>query len=125
MSVMRLTSWLIVVACSALTAACNPAARPAEGTAAAGRTLYGENGCASCHGPSGRGDGPVARTLAIPPRDFKDAQSFRNGRDEASIAATLATGIDRNGAKMPAFNHLSETERRGLALFVLSLSDAN
>ena len=58
-------------------------------------------------------------------RDFKDAQSFRNGRDEASIAATLATGIDRNGAKMPAFNHLTETERRALALYVLSLGAAD
>ncbi|MFN7984822.1 MAG: cytochrome c [Vicinamibacterales bacterium] len=124
MSAVRPVSWVLVV-CAVMAVGCDPAARPAEGTAAAGRALYGENGCASCHGPSGRGDGPVGKTLAIPPRDFKDAQSFRNGRDEMSIAATLAAGIDRNGAKMPAFNHLSESERRALALFVLSLGDAN
>ncbi|MFN7982412.1 MAG: cytochrome c [Vicinamibacterales bacterium] len=115
----------VVTALAIAAAGCDPAARPAAGTAAAGRTLYGENGCASCHGPAGRGDGPVAKTLAIPPRDFKSVESFRNGRDETSIAATLAVGIDRNGAKMPAFNHLTETERRALALFVLSLGDAN
>ena len=114
-----------LVTCAIATAACDPAARPAAGTAAAGRTLYGENGCASCHGPAGRGDGPVAKTLSIPPRDFKNVESFQNGRDEMSIAATLARGLDRNGAKMPAFNHLTETERRGLALFVLSLGEAN
>jgi high-affinity iron transporter len=86
-----------------------------------GRELYAANGCATCHGASGRGDGPVGKTLSPPPRDFRDESSYTNGRDQDSIAATLARGIDRNGAKMPAFAHLTGDERRSLALFVISL----
>ncbi len=94
-------------------------ARPAS--AVRGQTLYAENGCVSCHGPRGRGDGPVGRTLSPPPRDFTNLASYANGSDEASIAATLARGIDRNGAKMPAFAHLTDVERRSLALYVITL----
>ena len=94
-------------------------ARPAS--AVRGQALYAENGCVSCHGPTGRGDGPVGKTLSPPPRDFKNEASYTNGSDEASIAATLARGIDRNGAKMPAFAHLTDVERRSLAMFVITL----
>jgi len=34
-----------------------------------GEALYRRN-CASCHGTSGRGDGPAARSLAVPPTDL-------------------------------------------------------
>lgn len=91
------------------------------GSAGRGRELYAENGCASCHGPAGRGDGPVGKTLTPPPRDFKNDASYRRGTDEGSIAATLEVGIAENGAKMPAFAHLTEHERRSLAAYVISL----
>ncbi len=94
---------------------------PRPASAVQGRTLYAENGCVSCHGAAGRGDGPVGKTLSPPPRDFKNEASYTNGRDEASIAATLARGTDRNGAKMPAFAHLTDVERRSLAMYVITL----
>lgn len=99
-----------------------------------GRELYAGNGCASCHGPNGHGDGPVSATLNPRPRDFRDAAAFKRGFDVAAIASTLATGIlvdapvvgaggspvhHREG--MPKFDHLSETERQSLALYVMSL----
>ncbi|MCC7054331.1 MAG: copper chaperone PCu(A)C [Gemmatimonadaceae bacterium] len=87
---------------------------------AGGRALYRENGCGSCHGPEGHGDGPVAATLAPPPRDFRRAGDFRTEGDEATITQLLATGIP-NGGQMPLYAHLSTTERRSLALYVLSL----
>lgn len=93
-------------------------------TAIHGRNLYAENGCANCHGQTGNGDGPIARTLNPPPRDFTDDQAYKFGRDEASIAATLARGLENDGSKMPAFAHLNEEERRSLALFVMSLHDS-
>lgn len=93
-------------------------------TAVHGRNLYAENGCASCHGQTGRGDGPIAKTLNPPPRNFADAAGYRFGRDEASIATTLARGLEKEGAKMPAFAHLNDEERRSLALFVISLHDS-
>ncbi|MGE3957232.1 MAG: cytochrome c [Vicinamibacterales bacterium] len=112
------------IACLGLALAASACTAPAAGSAAFGRQLYADNGCASCHGTAGRGDGPVGKTLTPPPRDFKDAAAYRNGLDEEAIAATLSRGIDRNGAKMPAFAHLSERERRSLALFVIYLRES-
>lgn len=111
--------------------ACQRAPLP---TAREGRTLYAENGCASCHGAAGRGDGPVSATLDPRPRDFRDAAAFKNGFDVTAIAATVANGLlvevpvsdGRSGGShhrqgMPKFEHLSETERQSLALYVIAL----
>ena len=100
-----------------------------------GRSLYAENGCASCHGATGRGDGPTSATLEPKPRDFHDAAAFKNGFDVQAIATTIASGIlvpaphgtGATGAPlhheqgMPKFPHLSEIERQSLALYVMSL----
>ncbi len=91
-------------------------------SAEAGRVLYGQNGCAACHGPNGHGDGPVGRTLDPQPRDFRDASAFKNGTDVPAIAGTIATGVPEGG-RMPRFGHLEESERRSLALYVISLRD--
>jgi copper(I)-binding protein/cytochrome c551/c552 len=92
----------------------------AAASAEAGRALYRANGCASCHGPNGWGDGTVGRTLTPPPRDFRDADAFKNGTDVASIAQTIATGLMAGGA-MPRYPHLTTPERESLALYVISL----
>lgn len=94
-----------------------------DASVGAGRRLYAENGCASCHGPEGHGDGPVGRTLMPRPRNFADDAAYVNGRTPEAIARTLSTGIDRNGAKMPSFAHLTDRERLSLAAYVLSLHD--
>lgn len=123
-----LAAWL---AAAGALGAC--ATRPAA-SADAGRELYGEHGCASCHGREGQGDGPVGKTIDPPPRDFRDAGAFRQGTDVAAIAQTIAAGVagrapgtgtaDRthdHRRTMPRFDHLSESERRSLALYVISL----
>jgi high-affinity iron transporter len=104
-------------------------------TAAEGRSLYRENGCASCHGPSGHGDGPLAATLPSKPIDFRDASLFNRGADETAIAKTLAEGVagvvpaelhlhnTHHVLVMPKFDHLTELERRSIALYVISLRE--
>ena len=88
-----------------------------------GRDLYAVSGCVSCHGREGHGDGSSAAQLKSPPRDFRDVSAFANGRTVDDIALTIANGLQRNGALMPAFSHLSEQERKSLALFVIALGD--
>jgi high-affinity iron transporter len=86
-----------------------------------GKALYAANGCGTCHGLTGRGDGPIARTLSPPPRDFRDAAAFKNGTDPAAVARTIATGLTRDGGQLQSYFHLSDRERHLLALFVISL----
>jgi mono/diheme cytochrome c family protein len=100
-----------------------------------GRTLYQANGCASCHGISGRGDGPTSVRLGSKPADLRDRALFIRGGGEMEIARTLAEGIHSTEASipqlhrthhelaMPKFDHLTELERRSIALYVISLQD--
>lgn len=118
------TAMAPVVAYAALEATLDPeAARTApatEPTVAEGLKLYRSNGCMSCHGPDGHGDGPVARDLIPPPRDFRVAAAFTGGTDVESIALTLAVGVP-SGGSMPYYAHLSNHERRAIARYVISL----
>ena len=106
-------------------------------SARAGRALYDANGCANCHGQSGQGDGPLVPTLPAKPIDFRDASLFKRGATESAIAKTLADGVSivhtapelhaaHHQLLMPKFDHLTETERRSIALYVISMrTDAN
>jgi cytochrome c oxidase cbb3-type subunit 3 len=47
--------------------------------------------CATCHGASGRGDGPLAPSLSVPPRDFADPD-FLARADERHVATTIVRG---------------------------------
>jgi mono/diheme cytochrome c family protein len=102
-------------------------------TAVKGKELYDSNGCASCHGREGHGDGAIARTIEVPPTDFRHPETFLRGRTPDAIAKTLSEGIavhltasatlkqTHHLLVMPQFNHLSEEERHSLALYVLSI----
>ncbi len=85
----------------------------------AGRALYLKRGCASCHGPAGGGDGPVARGLPRPPRDLRLPSSFTRGASAEAIANVIAEGI---AGGMPAHPFIPPAERREIALYILSLS---
>jgi len=118
---------LAVFGCSILlTLGCS---RP---SAAEGRDLYQSNGCASCHGREGHGDGPLAPHLPAPPIDFRNVSLFKRGTTEAAIAKTLSEGISvdhtipalrltHHELLMPKFDHLTTTQRRSIALYLISL----
>jgi mono/diheme cytochrome c family protein len=99
-----------------------------------GQQLYRANGCASCHGASGRGDGPLAASLRFPPADLRNLSHYKNGSAPGEIAQTLAQGImemsgttpqlhqNHHDLAMPKFDHLSERDRRSIALYLISIA---
>jgi mono/diheme cytochrome c family protein len=105
-----------------LTACGGSTATPPEAELS-GRVLYATNGCGACHGQEGKGDGPIAKTLTPPPRDFRDGASFKNGVEPAAIAKTIAEGLKRDGGQMQAYAFLTESERLRLAEYVISLRE--
>ena len=50
-----------------------------------------ERHCQSCHGPSGRGDGPAAASLKVPPTNFQRFQSFLKSDEE--LLRTIEHGV--------------------------------
>ncbi|MGC4088795.1 MAG: cytochrome c [Polyangiaceae bacterium] len=85
------------------------------GSAVACAPLFASR-CASCHGPSGRGDGVVGQYMQPAPRDFSQP-AFQGDRSDAQIAAVIREGGLRHGlsATMPAHAdfELSRARRPG------------
>lgn len=78
--------------------------------------------CAACHGPGGRGDGPLAAQLSLPPPDFtRDAwRRVPAGQDPLPILRHL---IERGipGSPMAGHEYLRPEEVRGLAETIVGL----
>jgi len=96
--------------------------------AAAGKASFEAN-CASCHGPEGKGDGPVGAVLDPKPRDFS-VGDFKYDTDKDGKPGTDAdiTNIIKNGAAayggnamMAPLPHLSDDEIANIIAFVRSL----
>jgi mono/diheme cytochrome c family protein len=102
-----------------------PSARapePGGGPGAAG--LYAEH-CAVCHGASGRGDGPGARVVGHPIRDFTDAGAMRQVSDRFlfDIIRKGGSQFGRSNA-MPAWGmKLSDAEIEELVAYIRSLAN--
>lgn len=95
-----------------------------------GRKLYGETGCARCHGTLGRGDGPSAPTLKddwdrpIRAADLTHGWTFRGGPTREDVFRTMSTGF--NGTPMPAFvDGLTPEQRWAITDFIVSLSGSD
>ena len=93
------------------------AAYPAPTTPAAlpdqtrGAKLFAEN-CASCHGETGRSDGPAAKTLDPPPIAFADMSRARR-RSLFGYYQVVTQGVE--DTPMPSFAQLSDQDRWELA----------
>ena len=85
-----------------------------------GRQLYAQPGCAVYHGATGRGDGPAAKRLDLPPRDFASVRGYRNGAGQVDIAASIRSGSGPNNA-MPAFRDITNEEASDIAAWIVSL----
>jgi len=78
-----------------------------------GKILF-EAQCVVCHGAAGKGDGPAAAGLNPKPRNFTEADGWKNGRKPSQIFTTLTKGL----GGMPAFGNLSADDRWSLAHYV-------
>lgn len=83
-----LTGAALVTGISACDRSETPTA-PDTGLASSGADLFGQY-CASCHGRSGTGDGPVAASLATPPADLTTLARRAGGQfDEGAVMAKI------------------------------------
>jgi cytochrome c oxidase cbb3-type subunit 2 len=99
-----------------------PPAATAE-TVALGKELYADAGCASCHGPAGKGDGTEemkdSEGRPIKARDFTNG-AFAGGGDRLDLYYRFTTGMD--GSPMPGYGDSLEMRQRwALVDYVLSL----
>ncbi len=91
---------------------------------ARGQEVYMQQGCAECHGPTGRGDGSSSPFLVddwgypIDPRDFSTGR-FRAGSDGHSVYLRIAGGV--TGTPMPSFAHLDNESLWHLVHYIQSL----
>jgi mono/diheme cytochrome c family protein len=90
-----------------------------------GRDLYGKY-CVSCHGETGAGDGPAARSLKFPPRDFRVAKfSFaKEGELPAheALVDRIRSGVPERG--MPPWTGMREEDLSALADYIKTFSPA-
>ena len=90
--------FILIAALATLLAPANALASDAE----AGKTAYTTN-CVSCHGETGKGDGPVGQVLQPPPRDFSagdfqlDGDGDGTPGSDADLKAVVAKGAGAFG----------------------------
>ena len=91
-----------------------------------GRRLYEEK-CATCHGITGKGDGPKTPFLDPKPRDFtrglykiRSTPSGSLPMDD-DLLRTITNGMP--GSSMPAWEKLPEADRKALTAYIKTFSD--
>ena len=85
---------------------------------AAGALIYAEK-CASCHGDTGRGDGPQANQLPNPPIPLGDALVARQARPADWYTMVTQGNLERF---MPPFNSLTDRQRWDVVAYAYTLS---
>jgi len=76
--------------------------------------------CAVCHGPGGRGDGPVAVALKVPPPDLTTLAQRHDGKfPDDYVSNVLKNGVKapaHGSGEMPVWGPIFETMTRWQAL---------
>ena len=104
-------------------------ATASAGDAAAGKTPFVTN-CASCHGETGKGDGPVGSALQPPPRDFSkgdfkyDTDKDGSSGSDADLKSIITKGAAEFGGSplMAAWGSiLSDSDVDNVIAYIRSL----
>lgn len=123
----------LLITLSVLTVAQNPTGLniPAPRTpATSGKQMF-EAYCATCHGKGGKGDGPVATALKVPPADLTGLTKRNNGKFPwlqvtktiTSPAGTPAHGSGEMPIWGPVFMSMSHQHEAEVRLRVANLTD--
>ena len=98
-------------------------ARPVD--AEAGRSHYALY-CATCHGATGRGDGPVAASLDPKPANHADATTMGALSDEYlfRVISEGGTAVGKSGWMAAWGGTLTDEQIRDLVAFIRTLPDA-
>jgi hypothetical protein len=104
-----------------------PAPRP---PANSGKQMF-EAYCAACYGKGGKGDGPVAAALKVPPPDLTGLTGRNNGKfpwSQVSKTITGPTGMPAHGSREmpiwgPVFMSMSHQHESQVRLRVANLPD--
>ncbi len=104
---------------------------PAPHTAAtSGKQMY-QAYCATCHGIGGKGDGPVASALKVPPADLTALSNRNNGKFPSVQVVNIITGPSgaaAHGTKEmpvwgPIFRTMEHQHESEVRLRVANLTD--
>jgi mono/diheme cytochrome c family protein len=72
--------------------------------------------CAVCHGPAGKGDGPVATALKVPPPDLTTLTQRHDGKfPEDYVTNVLKNGVEKpahGSGEMPVWGPIFENMNR-------------
>ena len=106
---MRIASVLVFVLGATISSAQQPANKinivPVQSTPAdSGKDMFGAY-CASCHGSDGKGAGPAATALKVPPADLTAMARHNSGKFPAlKVVSVLRDGTGAHGSKeMPVW----------------------
>jgi mono/diheme cytochrome c family protein len=95
-----------------------------EPDAAAGKADY-QIFCASCHGPTGDGDGPVAQALDPKPARHSDGNFMNPLKDDYLFQVIKFGGasVGKSPMMAPVGGSLSDQQIRNVIAFIRSLAD--
>jgi len=106
-----------------------PDTAPARGAAVAADATAGKADyqifCASCHGPSGGGDGPVAQALDPKPARHNDGNYMNPLKDDYLFKVIKFGGasVGKSPMMAPLGGSLSDQQIRNVIAFIRTLAD--
>lgn len=114
--------YAVVLACSIMVYGLSSLSQfvsAADGDATKGKSSF-QAKCVGCHGPSGKGDGPIGKKMKPPAPDFTSAASKAKSQDE--LRNIIENGIPKTAMKAWK-TQLTEAEIQNVLAYVLTLRE--